>query len=67
MCFAALSFVGGVVYAALNEDGKEEIAIARGITLEQLNPLLIRGPVELVPGVRREEGRELLALMGKLL
>lgn len=67
MCLSAISFVGikRVVYSALNKDGTEEVWIARGITTEQINNLLVRGPLELVPGVRREEGKELLVLMGK--
>lgn len=67
MCLSAISFVGikRVVYSALNKDGTEEIWIARGITTEQINNLLVRGPVELVPGVKREEGKQLLVLMGK--
>jgi tRNA(adenine34) deaminase len=68
MCLSALSFVGvkRVVYAALAEDANAEELIARGLTAEKLNPLLTRGPLELVPGVLRAEGRELLARMGKL-
>jgi tRNA(adenine34) deaminase len=68
MCLSAISFVGikRVVYAALAEDANAEELIARGLTAEQLNPLLTRGQLELVPGVLRAEGRELLARMGKL-
>lgn len=67
LCFAAASFLGirRIVFSALYEDGKEELQIARHLPLESLNPLLVRGPIELVPGVEREEGRVLLALMGK--
>ena len=67
MCLSAISFVGikRVVYSALNKDGTEDISIAQGITTEQINNLLVRGPLELVPGVKREEGKELLLLMGK--
>jgi tRNA(adenine34) deaminase len=67
MCLSAISFVGikRVVYSALNKDGTEDISIARGITIEQINNLLVRGPLELVPGVKHEEGKELLVLMGK--
>lgn len=50
---------------ALYEDGQEDLQVARHLPLQRLNPLLIRGPIELVPGVKREEGRALLALMGK--
>lgn len=66
MCLAAISFVGikRVVYAALAEDANEEELIARGLIAETLNPLLTRGPLELVPGVLRAQGRELLARMG---
>ena len=68
MCLSAISFVGikRVVYAALAEDANAEELIARGLTAETLNPLLTRGPLELLPGVLRAEGRELLARMGKL-
>jgi len=67
MCLSAISFVGikRVVYSALNKDGTEEIWIARRITTEQINSLLVRGPLELVPGIKREEGKQLLTLMGK--
>ena len=68
MCFLAISFVGikRVVYSALCEDANEEEMMVRTITCKTLNDLLTRGPIELVSGVRREEGRELLARMGKL-
>ncbi|QBD83595.1 nucleoside deaminase [Ktedonosporobacter rubrisoli] len=68
MCFAAISFVGlkRVVYSALAEDANEEEMIARGLTAETLNPLLTRGSLDLVPGVLREDGRDILARMGKL-
>ena len=68
MCLSAISFVGikHVVYAALTEDANAEELIARGLTAEQLNPLLTRGSLELVPGILRAEGRGLLARMGKL-
>ena len=68
ICLSAISFVGikRVVYAALSEDANAEELIARGLTAEQLNPLLTRGQLELVPGVLRAQGRELLARMGKL-
>jgi tRNA(adenine34) deaminase len=67
MCAAAISFAGlrRVVYSALTEDINEEQVIVRGITIDTINPLFSRGPLELVPGVLREEGKELLALMGK--
>ena len=68
ICLSAISFVGikRVVYAALAEDANAEELIARGLTAEQLNPLLTRGPLELVPSVLHAEGRGLLARMGKL-
>ena len=68
MCLAAISFVGikRVIYSALAEDANAEEMVARGISAETINDLLTRGPFELVSGVRREEGRELLAQMGKL-
>lgn len=68
MCFAALSFVGvrTVAYSALAEDANAEEMIARGLTCETVNPLLTRGPLKLVPGILRDEGRGILASMGKL-
>jgi tRNA(adenine34) deaminase len=67
MCTAAISFVGirRVVYGALTEDFNEEQMIARGITIDKLNPLLTRGPLELVPGVLRDECKTLAEEMGK--
>lgn len=67
MCFSAISFVGikRLVFSALMEDGCEEVWTVRGITCDQLNPLLIKGPLEIIEGIRREQGRELLAHMGK--
>ena len=68
MCLSAISFVGikRVVYAALAGDANAEEQIARGLTAKQLNPLLTRGRLELVPGVLRAQGRELLTRMGKV-
>lgn len=68
MCFAAASFCGlrRIAYAALIEDANDEAQIARGLTCDQLNPLLVNGPMTLVPGVMRAEGRALLSRMGKL-
>ena len=68
MCLSAISFVGikRVVYAALAEDANAEEMIARGLTAQKVNPLLTRGPLDLLPGVMRAQGRELLARMGKL-
>ncbi len=67
MCLSAISFVGikRVVYSALIVDSSPEDQVAWSITTEQINNLLVRGSLELVPGVKREEGKELLALMGK--
>ncbi len=31
----------------------------------KINQLLNRGPLELIPGVKREQGKDLLAQMGK--
>lgn len=66
LCTAAISFVGikRVVYSALSEDANEEQIIAKGITIDKINKLLIRGPLELVPGVQREQGKELLKQIG---
>jgi tRNA(adenine34) deaminase len=67
MCLCAISFVGirRVVYSALAEDANEEEMIAKGINCEGINPLLTKGPLELVPGVQREEGKALLMRMNK--
>jgi len=67
MCLAAISFVEipRVVYAALAEDSDGEGLIAHGVTTNTINPRLVRGPLRLVPGVKREQGKALLALMGK--
>lgn len=67
MCLSAISFVGikRVVYSALIADSSPEDQVAWGITTEEINNRLVRGSIELVPGVKREEGKELLALMGK--
>lgn len=68
MCFAAIAVVGikRVVYSALVEDADEESLIARGLTCGEINPRLVKGPVELVEGVMREEGRKILGRMGHL-
>lgn len=68
MCLSAISFVGikRVVYAALATDAVPFDLVAKGITAEKINPLLTRGEIELVPGVKREAGRNLLAQMEKL-
>ncbi|HEX2911210.1 MAG TPA: nucleoside deaminase [Chloroflexia bacterium] len=67
MCFAAISFVGirKVVFSAYIEDANQEALIARGLTCSELNPLLTKGPLELVEGVKNEAGKRLLAEMGK--
>ncbi|GHO64887.1 tRNA-specific adenosine deaminase [Ktedonobacter sp. SOSP1-52] len=68
MCMAAISFAGlkRVVFSAYNADGTDEVTVARGLTSEQVNQALTRGPLTLLGGVQREEGREILARMGKL-
>jgi tRNA(adenine34) deaminase len=67
MCAAALSFVGikRVAYAALAGDMNEEEQIVRGLDLPGINERFVRGPMTLLPGVRREEGRALIRRMGK--
>jgi tRNA(adenine34) deaminase len=67
MCFAALSFVGirRAVYSALSEDANVEQVIVEGLSIAEANRRLRRGPLVLVPGVCRDEGRELLRRMGK--
>lgn len=66
LCTAAISFVGikRVVYSALTEDANEEQIVAKGITIDKINHLLTRGALELVPSVKRQEGKELLKQMG---
>jgi tRNA(adenine34) deaminase len=66
MYLPAISFVGikRVVDAALTEDVNAEDLIVRVSPLR--SSLLSHGPLELVPGVLRTEGRELLARMGRL-
>lgn len=67
MCLSAISFVGikRVVYSAIATDANEEELVAKGITAIEINPLLTRGEIELVPAVKREAGISLLAQMGK--
>lgn len=67
MCLAALSIAGihRVVYSALTEDANEEQLVVKGLTAPQINPDLSRGEMELVPGVKREQGQSLLAQMDK--
>jgi tRNA(adenine34) deaminase len=67
MCSAALSISGikRVVYAALSEDANLEQMIVHDLTLPAINQRLVRGPLILVPGLRRAEGRELLRRMNK--
>lgn len=55
------------------QEGKEtaestvyRIKNAYSISIEHINNALVRGPIELVRGVRREEGKQLLAAMGKM-
>jgi tRNA(adenine34) deaminase len=67
MCSAAISFVGikRVVYAALAEDANSEQIILHNLTLPKINQQFVRGPLILVPGVRREKGQALLRQMNK--
>ena len=67
MCLSAISFVGikRVVYSALAEDANEEEWVVRGISIDKINSMLVRGPLDLVPGVKREAGKALLARMNK--
>jgi tRNA(adenine34) deaminase len=67
MCLSAISFVGikRVVFSAFNKDASEEAWIARGLDSETLNPLLVKGALELVEGVKRDAGKKLLKEMGK--
>lgn len=65
MCLSAISYagIGRVVYSALSEDANLDQAVVEGLTARAVNDDLVRGPLELVPGVRREEGQKLLARM----
>jgi tRNA(adenine34) deaminase len=67
MCFSAISFAGikRIVYSALNADATEDAWIADDITIDFINQRLVKGKIELVPGVLRERGKKILAQMGK--
>ena len=67
MCLSAISFVGiqRVVFSAFNQDADQEAWIARGLDSATINPLLVKGPLELVGGINREAGKKLLEEMGK--
>lgn len=66
MCLCACSVAGlkRVVYSAHIEDAQPSATVVRGLCSETVNRLFVRGPLELVGGVRREEGRALLRRMG---
>jgi tRNA(adenine34) deaminase len=67
MCLSAMAIVGikRIVYSALSEDANTEQWVARDITARSLNDALVRGPMALLPGVRREAGVRLLERMDK--
>jgi tRNA(adenine34) deaminase len=67
MCACALSFTGvkRVAYAALAGDMNEEELIVRGLTLPDINERFVRGPMALLPGLLRDEGKALIRRMGK--
>ncbi|WP_218082130.1 nucleoside deaminase [Anthocerotibacter panamensis] len=67
MCFSALAHTGvkRIAYSALIEDADEESMVVRGLTSDQINDHLMSGPAVLIPGVCREAGQEIMALMGK--
>jgi tRNA(adenine34) deaminase len=54
-----------IVFSALTEDANEEQQVISGLTTPDVNSDLSRGEMEMVPGVRREAGQQLLAQMGK--
>lgn len=65
MCLSAISLAGvrRVVWSASNADANERAWIAHGVTTEQINPLLVRGPLVLVPNVAHDAGVALLQRM----
>lgn len=65
MCTCAISVAGikRVVYSALTEDWSDDQMIADDVTIHTLNPRLMRGSIDLIGGVRREEGKKLLTAM----
>jgi tRNA(adenine34) deaminase len=65
MCMSAMSLSGikRVVYSALSEDAGIDQWIAKNFTCRDLNSMLVRGAMELIPGVRREAGIALLKHM----
>jgi tRNA(adenine34) deaminase len=67
MCLSAISFVGikRLVFSAFNKDADKEAWIARGLDTETVNPLLVKGPLAVVGGVKREAGIKLLQEMNK--
>lgn len=67
MCLSAMSIAGikRIVFSALTEDANEEQQVISGLTTPDVNSDLSRGEMEMVPGVRREAGQQLLAQMGK--
>ena len=67
MCLSAMSIAGikRVVYSALTEDANEEQVVVKGYSAPDVNPNLMRGEMELIPGVKREKGRSLLEQMDK--
>jgi tRNA(adenine34) deaminase len=67
MCMSAMSLCGikRVVYSALSEDTGVDQWVAKDFTCRDLNPMLVRGKMELIPGVKREAGIALLKRMGK--
>lgn len=67
MCMSAMSLTGikRVVYSALSEDTGADQWIAKDFTSRDLNKLLVRGEMELIPGVKREAGIALLKRMEK--
>ena len=66
MCFSAIATVGikRLVFSALMEDGSAEVWTAHGITCGEMNPLLVKGSIEIIEGVSRNEGKLLLERMG---
>ncbi len=66
MCFAAISLAGirRIVFSAYNSDGTDDVWVNRSITTDMVNSGLVRGPITLIGGVKREEGIALLEKMG---
>ena len=66
MCMSAISIAGikRVVYSALTEDASEEQQVIDGLTAPDIHADLSRGETVMIPGVLREQGKNLLVQIG---